>query len=180
MERKSAHFWLFVSAVVISVAITYWYSDLTKDVPTTFATVTGFATVFGVASALIEIVRARSAAVLAAAEAKRAAASVRALYGIGSLSECQSCIEYALEGIDKEGQVSLSPLSRIVKLYISEFHDQYALESSHHRENVLVLQSYASLRQINKPTHRLREALLSMMADLSASAGKKTSGDVTQ
>lgn len=180
MGRKSLHITLALVAAVISVGLVCYYSDLTKDPPTTFATVSGLATLYGVAFAILEVIRARSAASLAAVEASRAAASVSTLYGLGALSECQSCIEYALEGIDKDGQVLSSPLSRIMKLYIEEFHREYLDERSAQRENVSIVQSYASLQQPNRPAHKVKKALMAMMADISASASKKKSGATTQ
>lgn len=173
---KLIHLLVFVATVALGKALIRAVPDLTKDDPTTFSTLTGVATLYGVVFAIIEVWRAKSAAQLAAVRAKQAADQVHAAYGLRDASECQSCIQYALGSIDEHGFAPLSVLSRIVKLYASEFAEDYDDAKSDVRKRVAMVESYASLHRSTRPASpkKVQTTLMAMTAHLSASIGKRT------
>lgn len=147
----------------------YFVPDLRKDVPTAFSTITGFATLYGLIFAIIEVLRLQSVAALTQKVARDTEQRVYEISSAKNLTECQSCIEYALDDIDKSGFVGLSPLSRIIKFYSSEFVADMGDETSIHRTNISVVNSYIAAYRIgNKSsTGKLRGALADMMVRLS-------------
>lgn len=157
----------------------YWlvsgYPELTRDIPAKFATWTGLATLYGVAFAVIETFRAKSAARYASERADRAAKQVHAAYGIRDLTECQNFIETALQVVEEQNRFPLATLVRIGKLYTAEFADEYEIETSEVRMRVAMLESYALQHRPNRPgpPHKVKEALMAMAIQLSASATKR-------
>jgi hypothetical protein len=175
MAAKIIHLLAALITIVVAIACAAGLPDLHKDTPTTFGTITGFLTVYGVVFAIIELFRTRAAAELAAREASRASNTVRAFYDLRNVSECQSSIEHTLNDMANNGQVSLSILSRIVKLYVAEFSIEYQDDRSVHRKYIATIESFV----FNHPGDRLRfgnlkRVLLGMMANLSVSASART------
>lgn len=144
----------------------------------TFATISGFATVYGVAFAIIETWRARTASELARSAASDASGKIRALYNVKNIAECQAGIRDGLRDLDKDGWISTASLSRILELYTAEFHEAYHNPSSEQRKSIAMLQSHAASASgplKGQAVQRLKDTLLKMLTDLTATAGGKMS-----
>jgi len=152
--------------------------ELWHDTVTIFATVGGFFTIYGVAFTIIETWRARSASEQARAAVERASRSIANLHGVKGIAECQTCIRAVLEDLGKVGWASTAALSRIIELYTAEFHEAYANPVSDERGLVLALQSHAASAPgplKGKALARLKNTLITMLADLTAAASGKLS-----
>lgn len=157
------------------------FPSLLKDVPATFATITGFATLYGLIFTVIEVVRTKAAASEAADAADEARRAVASLYDIRDGSECLSLIETALSGIEREGTVQLALLARIVKLYSATFHEEQKDDGSPQRQAVAMVESYSLLaKPKSAPTGRLKGALMSMTTHLSSTGSSKVLGAARQ
>ena len=144
-----------------------------KDQVTTFATIGGFFTVYGVLFSDIETLRARSAAEVAAKAATEASKRVASLHKVSDLSECQTCIQVALRDLDSSGQASSATLARILELYTAAFHVQYANAGSSERLLIASLRSHAAAN--DRPSKgqalvRHKDTLINMLTDVTAAA----------
>lgn len=144
-----------------------------KDQVTTFATIGGFFTVYGVLFSVIETLRARSAAEVAAKAATEASKRVASLHKVSDLSECQTCIQVALRDLDSSGQASSATLARILELYTAAFHVQYANAGSSERLLIASLRSHAAAN--DRPSKgqalvRHKDTLINMLTDVTAAA----------
>ena len=151
---------------------------LWKDPATTFATVGGFVTIYGVVFAVIETWRARGASEQAKIAAETANRNLANLHGVKSIAECRMCIQYALADLEKDGWTSTSALSRIAELYTAEFHEAYRDPISQERDNVLALQSHAATRPgpiKGAALGRLKSTLLQMVIDMAAAGSGRIS-----
>lgn len=178
MVSRSIHFSAAVAVLVLATASRILVPELWADRVLSFAGVGGFLTFYGVIFAVIETSRARKAATLAEQAALQASDRVSSLYNLKSITECQSCISFALKDIDKEGWASTSALARIVELYTAEFHEEYADSQSPQRMAIVALQSHASnaLGPLGvRAAGRLKATLLGMLSDLTAIAGTQLS-----
>jgi hypothetical protein len=162
---------------LLAVGLIRLWPQLVKDEPTIFATVTGLAGLYGVLFAVIEVLRAKKAAVLAAEEAQKASSQVRAQYALRDAAECQISIENALRIIDEGGAVPLASISRISKLYCAEFPEDYLVNTSDVRMRALKIESYSSMSpKARTSASKIRPTLVSMNNHLSAHAAKKLQG----
>lgn len=169
LRERWAH-WPFAGITLAGLVTSFYFiPDLRKDVATGFATFTGFVTIYGLVFAAVEVLRLKSVTELTQRVARQTESRVRAISSAKNLTECQSCIEYALEDIDKSGSVGSSPLARIVKFYSYEFIDSMHDDLSIHRTNVSLVNSYIGSYRVgnNSSTGRLRSALADMMVQLS-------------
>lgn len=171
------HVAIALVAIIGMIGSRAW-PDLWKDQPTAFATIGFFVTAYGVAFAIVELLRTKAAAVLAASAARAAEAKVASLYDSRNAVECQTLIEGVLERLQEDGTLSSGSLSRIVRLYAAEFSDDYEREDSRCRRHVGMVSSFALAHGaggVAKPQglKRLREALLNMVADLAVSNDRR-------
>ena len=166
---------LIVASGLLAV---FLWPDLIKDDVNTFGTVGFFLTAYGVIFAIVEVIRAGAAADAAAKAAKVAAQRVEALYNIRNSAECQILIESALERLHEDGTMSASSLGRIVRLYAAEFSTSFEQDTSVHRLRMEMVNSFAfsqsqpAVRKLSN-SDRLKAALVTMMADLSASSNQR-------
>lgn len=149
----------------------FWKDDLT-----TFATVGGFFTIYGVSFAIIETWRTRSAAELAREAASDASGRLASLYDVRSISECQACIRIALRDLEGGGRASTATLARILELYTAQFHQAYTDANSPERELIASLESHAAANE--KPSKgralaRHKTTLIRMLADVTAAESAK-------
>ena len=136
------------------------------------------ATLYGVLFAAIETRRARTAAELAEKAATDAQQRTSALFAVRGIAECQVAIRDTLGDIDKGGWASTATLSRILELYTAEFHLAYRDPASSERQSIASLQSHAAVASgplKSRALNRLKETLVSMLADLTAAASGKIS-----
>lgn len=175
---RTIHVFTGVGILVIGLPLALIFQPaLSSDVPTTFSTVTGFATLYGLIFTVVEVVRAKDAASKAEHAAKQAHDAVALLYDIRDGSECLSLIEAALSGIDREGTVQLALLARILKIYSATFCEEQKDDASPHRQNVAMMESYSAFpkpRALDKG--KLKSTLMSMTGHLSATASIRVQG----
>ena len=169
-----------LTSLIGGIVIWYW-PELIKDKATGLGTLGFFVTAYAAVFTIIEVIRAGNAALLAKDAARETAGRVEALHDARNAAECQTLIESALDRLNEEGTVSASSLARIVKLYVAEFSVSYAEETSPHREQVGMVNSYAfSFSQSKgvrlKNSDKLKASLVSMMAEVSASSARRTQG----
>lgn len=160
------------------VASNRLYPDLWKDDVTSFATVGCFLTLYGVAFAVIETWRARNSSEQARTAAEAASRRVATLYELGGITRCQGCIHDVLRDLERQGWASTSSLTRIIELYTAEFHGAYQDSATPQRQAVAALQSHAASPPgpLKGPAlRRLKETLVTMLADVTAAAGSKLS-----
>lgn len=152
--------------------------ELWRDDATSFATIGGFVTLYGVVFAVIETWRARNASEQSRTAAEAASRRVAALYELGGIARCQGCIHDALRDLERDGWASTSSLTRIIELYTAEFHGAYQDPSTPQRQAIAALQSHAASAPgpLKGPAlRRLKDTLLTMLADVTAAAGLKLS-----
>ena len=157
--------------------------ELWKDTAASFSSTGGFLTLYGVIFAVIEAMRAKAAAELAAIAAKSASRAVATMYGLRSVTECQTQIRTALTDLEKNGSVSAAVLARVLELYTAEFHIEYQNPQSTERLNVAELQSHAGAAgEALKPAPkaRLGAVLRKMLADIAARGASKMNEGLTQ
>lgn len=168
-----------LAACVALGAISFWrYPSLADDPKSTFAFVISWITVFALFVALIEILRAESAASLARQAAVSAKEGVEGLYFQRDLSECRICIENALKSLDENKSVAHSALSRIVFLYSSRFSREYENDSSEVRRHCLIVEGYVvtDAERFSSGSKRLKGALIGMTANIGVANSKSMRG----
>jgi hypothetical protein len=150
--------------------------DLWRDNVAIFSSLGGFVTVYGVAFAVIETWRARSASEMAESAAKEASSNVTKILNIKNISECKQCIRSTILDLEKDGWASTSALTRILELYVSEFCNEYVDENSNQRNLVASLRSHAAnasgpLKQA--ACKRLKATLVDMLSHLTIADNEK-------
>lgn len=169
-----------VSALVVALcwaATLYVWPDLRKDVATGFGTLSGFATFYGLVFTIIEVLYTRGAAEQAAVEARKAAEAARGVFELRNISECLSAIENILDQLKNENAASTTLISRVVKMYSSQFAHEIDDGASPHRRNLDVVEAYTfSLRprRANVQHADFQRALMSMTSQLSSISAKRT------
>lgn len=181
---RSIHVGTALLTILLCVISSGIWPDLFKDKPTSFSTVGFFITIYGVVFTIIEVLRAKAMAEVAAETAVRTAKRVETLYDVRNLAECQTLIENALDQLHEERTLSSSALSRIVKLYAAEFSTTYAQTTSRHRQHIGMVNSFAFSGRTKSPklanVGKLKSTLVEMMAELSAANGYHLRKDPSQ
>ena len=179
ISHKGVHFIVATIAAAVGVAAFWFVPELRKDVPTTFGTATGIATLYGVVFAVVEVVRTRNAASLAYDAAKKVKLQFENLYGIKQLSDCQAAVDLAIASLDRGEHVPLPMLIQITKSYSLHFHAEMSDPGSEHRRNSAVLESYSAIPKGAKSGSqaKLRVALLSITRNLSTATGGRVGSE---
>lgn len=154
MLAKIAWVWIGLLVAVGAIILGWRVPGLIDDEKSVFAFVAGFTSVYGLALAIFEAYRARSAAEQALEEAKSVSARLTSMYSLRDAAECQTCIENAVRIADEEGPIPLAILARISKLYASEFSGDATTEGSVEHGHLVMIESYGALA----PTQRARSA----------------------
>jgi hypothetical protein len=168
--------WLAALLTTIVAAIVMWLIPaLRHDAASSFSTLGVFLTLYGVLFAIIEVLRIQAAAALAAQAARDARELVQSAYSLRDASECLSCIDFALRGLDAGDSVPSAALNQITRLYAAEFQSELNDETSSQRRNIAMLQSYVNARRPGAPrsTQSLQTTLMEMSSDL-AQRGQTT------
>ncbi|MFC3308078.1 hypothetical protein [Blastomonas aquatica] len=175
---RNIHVVVGLIALIAAIALLIFIPDLSKDYAAVFATLTGVATLYGVLFTIIEVLRTKAAADLAAAAAKDATSRVRAMYASRDAAECQACIESALRIVDEGGVVPLSVLSRISKIYAGEFADQYEIHASDVRQRILLIESYGAMPpKARTNSTKIKTTLVAMNGHLAAHISRNLSSE---
>lgn len=175
MRDKAVH-WIGAGVtVVLGAASVIWKPDLLKDAPTTLGTLGTFATAYGVLFAIVELRRAKSAASQAKEEAERVFKAVTSLATAREIVECQTTIQIAVASLDEGRPIPSSVLCQILKLYSQVFFAQVAVETSSHRKNRSIIESYTynpnSTRTSSGAPSKTQRALLSIASQLAELQG---------
>ncbi|WP_199528656.1 hypothetical protein [Pseudoalteromonas sp. bablab_jr010] len=167
--------------VIIATVMTFYFiPDLRKDEVVIFTGITGYATIYGVIFAILEVMNAKNTAQVAKEESEKVYKKMDDLYGLRDITQCLASIEMAIESINKNEIISSSVLLTISKIYSSVFHEEMNDDSSDHRKNRALLQScshHSSSVKSSRAKNKLREVLLDMSSHLSCVIGTKTSKD---
>jgi len=177
-SSRIIHILSFFLTIILSSALLHSYPNLIKDDVTSFSTIGGIVTIYGVIFTIIEVIRARNAAVLAESESKKVYLRLTTTYDLKDITKCQIAIELALTSIEKNETIPASTLSNIVNVYSHIFHNEIENDDSPRRKNRTILCSYAFKEATNsKPSSKikLQECLTSIAGDLSVVAGSRTS-----
>ncbi len=143
-----------------------------------FSTLSGFATLYGVIFAAIEVVRARAASDLASAAAVSTHRAVISAIDVKTLGECKAYIINCLTDLERDGWASTSVLVRIIDLYTSQFHAVYDLPESPQRIAVAALQSHAASASgplKGRALKNLKTTLTDMLIHVTSASGEKLS-----
>ena len=172
-----------VAAIAIGggfIATAYCFPDLRANKATTFGTISGFATFYGVVFAIIELLRTKAAALMAEKSSAKVLNRVEALQGMKHMAECQAAIEVAVAMVDRGEPISLAALMQIVKMYSLHFHIELRDPTSSQRENIAILESYAlvSSNTRGRKTNlgNLKRTLISMTRHLSGATAATSKG----
>lgn len=179
MADKRVHLITFFATLAACAVVSFVWRDLWKDAPTSFATLMGFVTLYGVAFAVAELLRVKAAAIEAANAAKQASDQVNNLFGVRDAVECQISIENILSIIDDGGTIPLSHISRIGRFYTSQFPELYIDTSSDVRRRVIILESFGGLAPSvrSKNVRRVSMVLSEISNHLSSSVSNKMSAE---
>jgi hypothetical protein len=171
-----------VTTLSLCVVCLYYFPDLRKDGGIAFSTVSGFATIYGVIFAIIEVLRAKAAIILARDLTQRVLTQVHTLQGVQKLSECQAAIEFCIEIFDRGERLPLSAIAQVVKIYSVYFHSELLSPNSEHRKLISILESYAMIRGVKYSAGggNIRKAFVQMTRQLSVASGKTTSSVATE
>jgi hypothetical protein len=184
-HARSIHAIVAAIAIFICIIVIVIWPELSRDKATFFGTIGFFITIYGVVFTIIEVFRVKAVAKLAAKAAMDTAKRIETLYDTRDLAECQILIESALDQLHEERTLSSAALSRIVKLYVTEFSATYELATSPHRRHVGMVNSFAfvhahsRLSKLNN-ANNLKSTLVEMMAELSAASGRRVREDLSQ
>lgn len=179
---KDVHLLTGAAAVCFAFVLLWLDPNLYKDGPTLFATLSGTATLYGLLFAILEVQRSATIAQEVARSAKTAEQNIERLYGVRDATECQICIENALRTIDENGVIPVAVLSRISRMYVNEFADEFANEQSDVRGRIAMIESYLSLHRKQKgiAKGKLQIVLLGMNIHLSTRVEERKSLGVAQ
>lgn len=169
MKEKIVHLIGALLTALLGIGIVTWKPELLNDAPTTLGTLGTFATAYGVIFAIVELRRAKSASVQARAEAERVFQAMTSLARAREIVECQTSIQIAIGSLDEGRLITSSTLCQIVKLYSQVFFEQLVDETSLHRKNRSVIESYVynpNITASQKPAKNTRRALLSIASQL--------------
>ena len=146
--------WVWIGFLVAlgAIVLSRQLPDLIDDEKSAFAYVAGFISLYGLALAIVEAYKAKSAAEQALEESKAVSAKLSSMYSLRDAAECQTCIENAMRIADQKGPIPLAILARISKLYASEFSGAAITEGSVEHGHLLMIESYGALA----PTQRAR------------------------
>jgi hypothetical protein len=142
MRDKAVHIWYALSIGLLCIVSILWKQSLVKDPETTLGTLGTFATIYGVIFAIIEVMRVKAAAILVKEESERVLSTVTSLVKAREIIECQALVTAALSSVDDGRAIPNELLSRILKLYSQVFHSEVAIDTSPHRKNRSVIESY--------------------------------------
>ena len=166
--------------VVVLFLSLYFVPDLHKDKAILFGTVGGFATIYGVLFAIVEVMRTQAVAVLTEEASKKVLGQVEGLHGMTQIAECQAAIGIATDMIDRGEEISLAALTQIVKMYSLKFHCELQNAESEQRANIAILQSYATVKGNSRGSKtalgNLSKALMDMTGHLSCATATTTKG----
>lgn len=171
---KTTHLVGAIVSALLCVVTVLWKPELLKGAPTALGTIGTFATAYGVVFAIIELRRAKAAAVLAREEAERVFKAVTSLVTAREIIECQATISMAVSSLDEGRAIPSSTLCQIVKLYSQVFHAEVADEVSAHRKNRSVIESYSfnpNIGTTQSAPRNTRRALLSIASQLAELQG---------
>lgn len=157
--------WLWIGLLIAfgAIALGWKMPSLIDDGKSAFAYVGGFISLYGLALAVVEAHKAKSAAEQALEEAKAVSAKLNSMYSLRDAAECQTCIENAMRIADEEGPIPLEILARISKLYASEFSGDANIEGSVEHGHLLMIQSYGALAPRRRAgSAKIKSTLLGM------------------
>jgi hypothetical protein len=177
------HSWLWTGGLIALIAYVLGLREpgLLDDDKSAFAFLAGFVSIYGVVLAILEAFKAKTAAQQALAESKKVSSKINSLYSLRDAAECQICIENALRIADEEGPIPLAILSRITKLYASEFAQGATAQGTVQHDHLLMVESYGALapKQRAKST-KIRSILLGMGAQLAARGSEHIASESIQ
>ncbi|MEL7700515.1 MULTISPECIES: hypothetical protein [Citromicrobium] len=138
-----------------------------------FAYIAGWATLFGLSVALIEVHRVTTKAQAVAKGQRTVSDKVQQERKNRDLTECRLAIESALELFDQQKPASSRDLSRIIYLYSYSFPDEYKDDKSLVHGHCLVIRGY--LASSATPSYRDTAAIRGAMTDMTANIGRELS-----
>jgi hypothetical protein len=142
------------------------FPELVHDEVATFSSVGTFITVYAALFAVVEALRARSAAREADLAAKLVAERFRRLLRTESITSCTNHIEVALETLKDGSGIPITLLSKIVGLYSQLFAQDIARAGSVHAANNAIVLSYLNLAKPQKNPRKTIAALTQMKGHL--------------
>lgn len=179
----SKYSWFWIGAIVATFACVLGLSepDLIDDKKSAFAFVAGFVSIYGLVIAISEALKAKTAAQQALAESEKVSKKLTTLYSLRDAAECQTCIENAMRIADEEGAIPLAILSRISKLYASEFAEGAIIEGSVQHRHLLIIESYGKLAVKQRAkSAQIRSTLLGMGTQLAVRGSDRIASESNQ
>ena len=155
--------WVGVLIAIIAILLGWKMPELINDTKSAFAYVAGFISLYGLALAIGEAHKAKSAAERALWEAKAVSTKLNSMYSLRDAAECQTCIENAMRIVDEEGTIPLAILMRISKLYAAEFAAGATCKGSVEHGHLLMIESYGALPQQRRArSAKIKSTLIGM------------------
>ena len=177
MKSRWIHLWTGLFVLLVGVFLMWHWPDLHDTAATTFGSVSGFLTFYGVVFACIEVYRSHNASKLAEVAAERVYNKLSGLYLVRDVVSCREAIARVLEVIDKGEPLHSNLVADIINRYCEIFHAAWNDPKSSHRNQVTCLQSLTGSpgKGLGAKKHKeMTDVLYGMVACLSALAGEAT------
>ncbi|MBC8718173.1 hypothetical protein [Ochrobactrum sp. Marseille-Q0166] len=153
LKEKRVHSIIALIFFISFLALWYFIPQLMLNSQAVFSTVTGFASLYGLSFAIVELIRTRGVAEEVKAETNNVLLRVENLADLKLLSDCQSTIEQIMQYIDMKKAVPTFLLTQVNKIYSQHFHASINDASKPQAANVAIIRTYVASNGLRQPSN---------------------------